>query len=935
MYARRKPRPLATLSTLTLATLSALPGAGMAAEATDADDIERIEVTGSRIRRTDVENANPIFNIDRQAIEHSGVTTIGELIQRTPSMAGAATNPQVNNGGGTGAATVSLRGVGSNRTLVLINGRRFVSTDINTLPMNLIERVEILKDGASAIYGSDAVAGVVNFITRKDFEGVEAEAYFGQTSEGDADTNQVSVTAGLNGEKGNITFGASYFDQKAISAADREFSRAPYALFNGEEVILGSSRTPTGFLDIPDGNALGLPANVYTRIAGRPGTAAGDYREFVGDGPNNDTYNFAPANYLITPQERTSAFFQGHYEIFPGITWHSSMTYTLTSSDNRLAPDFLDSRESQNGTPISATNAYNPFGVDLEDVRVRLESQLGPRTSQFDTHNFDIYNALEGEFGNGWQWQALYTWGQIDQDSTDRNYVFLPAARDALGPSFQRADGSFGCGVSEAAAIRGCVPINLLGEFDPNDAEQAEAWRAISPNLHDRLKQQQQVAEASLNGDITDLPAGPLGFAAGVQHRWEKNDFDPDYLKAQNLTTFGLVGPVKGDYDVTEAFAEFNIPLLADAPFVESLELNLGLRTSDYSNFGRTTNGKASILYRPTRDIVLRGTAAEVFRAPNLNELFTGAFDSADTFVDPCNGLTTPVGANASVDAACQNVARDGSFEQTDTQLNSRQGGNADLQPEEGDVYTAGVVYSPSWLDGFSTTVDWYRIKLDDTIGRVGTQNVLDLCYNQGLYCDRFTRDNKGEIFLLTDLNVNVGSLEAEGVDINLRYNLPETAIGVFQFNLDASYLIQNDVEAIAGNSDTLVHNAGWFRDSSAGGNGHYARWRAQSTVNWSYQSFEATWNARYIGGLKENPGDTGEPDDPGFVSVRNIPSKTYHDLQLSYNVEDWGTRFTLGVDNVANTDPPRIYSGFNSTTDDRTYPLMGRFWYARVTQRF
>ncbi len=396
-------QPLSSAIHLALLPFSTLVAMGMPTAASaqqaqakpDATNLDRIEVTGSRIKRADLETSSPVFTIDRQSIQNSGAATVGEFLQRSPAIAGAATNPQVNNGGGAGAATVDLRGLGVNRSLVLVDGKRWIGTisnangavDINSIPMALIERVEILKDGASAIYGSDAIGGVVNFILRKDFEGVEASAYFGTSSRGDASTRRLDATFGMIGEKGRLMLGTSYDKEDQVSAADRSYSSQPYQLYAGERGIGGTSRILTGRYVVPRASITGVdlsdpncapppadptaPDNItLTRIDGRSGNSQSDFRCFDN---LNDVYNYqADGNLNLTPQERTSLFLSGNYQLSDNVEAFLLGSWLRTESSFFIAPLPFDGRPTVDAVPISADSMYNPFGVDITDARLRL-----------------------------------------------------------------------------------------------------------------------------------------------------------------------------------------------------------------------------------------------------------------------------------------------------------------------------------------------------------------------------------------------------------------------------------------------------------------------------------------------------------------------------------------------------------------------------------
>src|SRR4249919_3762501 len=445
----------------------------------EAITLDRIEVTGSRIRRVDAENASPVLTLDREAIEKTGKLTIGEIVQELPNIAGAATNPQVNNGGGTGASTVSLRGLGSQRTLIMINGRRVVHTggpdggaDVNAIPASAVERVEVLTVGASSVYGSDAVAGVVNFIMRKDFEGLQASIDYGISDRQDGQRTGGSFTFGQVGEKGNIIAGVNYNKFDGISSADRDFSKDATYLSYGSVIVRGSSRVPNGTITLPTGSplltALNCPASSrrrVTRIEGAAGSSQSDYRCYD---PNADAFNYQRTNLIQTPQERTNAFFLANYQLADDVTGFLQVFHNKTSANFGIAALPFDANS--DGVVISADNYYNPFGVDFggggNQFLTRFTS-LGQRAAFFDTVTDQVVAGVEGFLGDTWKWDFALNYGHIAHDSLTKGYVYYEGLRGALGPSFlDPTTGVVTCG-TPTAPIAGCTPLNIFNINDP------------------------------------------------------------------------------------------------------------------------------------------------------------------------------------------------------------------------------------------------------------------------------------------------------------------------------------------------------------------------------------------------------------------------------------------------------------------------------------
>ena len=969
------------MSSLSAAILVATSASAVAQNQPEAErptsTLEKIEVTGSRIKRVDMETASPVTVIDRQAIRATGAVTVGEFLQRTPAISGAATNPQVNNGGGenvpggAGGATADIRGLGAVRTLVLVEGRRWIGSfgvgngavDINTIPITMIERVEVLKDGASAIYGSDAIGGVVNFILRKDFNGVEASALAGFSSRGDADTRQFEVMGGASNERGNVIFGATYHEEKEVRAADREYSAEPYLLANGEEGIGGTSRILTGRYVVPrslaQANGISCPGTTatvaLTRRDGASGSGWGDFRCFD---PANDNYNFqADGNLTLTPQERTSVFGKGEYSLTDSVDAFFLAAWTNTRASYRLAPLPFDGRDSVDDVPLSRHSIYNPFGVDIADARLRLKDYIPTRSTSFDTDSYQFTGGLRGYFGSSsWSWDASMSYGRISQDYQTQGYLYRPGLLDATGPSmYDPATGTPICvreANNAATRIDGCVPINLFGPApDASTAEgrrQLAALAGLNPTLFFHNENEMKVYSANASGDLFDLPAGKVGLAVGIERREESALSRADYLAiipegetvckvAQDACVYGVTN---GGFSLNEVYAEALVPILSEVPFAEKLNITFGTRYSDYSNFGGTTNSKVGFEWKPYSDLLVRGTYAQVFRAPGIGDMFAPTIPSASTYLDPCNGYR-----GGGDPRACIGVPTDGSFRQSNTQTTSFYAANPDLGPEEGDVMTFGFAFSPPWVNGLSITVDYWRVGISNFIVNIPETVMLNQCFNYGRFCDTFERDASGDVAQMENVIGNFGRLDTDGFDLSIRHAFDEQSWGRLAWNLDATYLARYDVELLEGDPTTRlgafpdipesVGLAGTFVDDANGGFGNLARWRALNNLTWSFDTWNVSLSTRYIHHVYESPADQGDPADPGYVAKRRVPSYTQSDLTVGYRLPGASHDVQVGVRNLTDRQPPRVYSGFNATTDLRTYDAIGRYFWMKYTARF
>ena len=919
--------------------------------ADEAVKLDKVEVTGSRVRRVDAETASPVFVVDRSAIQRSGAVTVGDLIQDIPAIAGAATNPSVNNGGGDGASTVSLRGLGEDRTLLLLNGRRMVTNDINSIPVAMIERIEVLKDGASAIYGSDAIAGVVNFILKKDFDGAQFDMNYGVAGEGDGERFGGSATFGWTGERGNAIMSMNYNDQKPVLASDRDFSAFALYLSSGVVSRAGSSSTPRGRYTLPadvaQANGLGSCvggnglANV-TRREGTTGATPADFRCYVGG--ETDSFNYqGVGNVMLTPQERYGIAFSGSYELVDGIEAFMDVHTQNTRSAGIIAP--LPFFSDFDGISLSGDSIYNPFNETING-RYRIMG-LGNRSYSYETDMKEITGGVKGGIGDtSWTWEGSFTYGKIAQENQDAGYIDYGRLADALGPSFVQG-GVARCGTPDAV-IAGCTPINFFNQPDPATAEgqaQIAALEALSLPVRDNTDTALRNFAVVFSGDVYDLPAGTMSAAFGAEHRYQSLTFAPDAIKFINTDPFGCgissescADPTSGDTTVTELYGELYVPLVEGAAWADSLAFTLGTRWSDYDTFGSTTNSKLGLEWRLVDDVLIRSTYAEVFRAPTINDLFQGARITNPVYSDPCNGQ----------DTSCAGLPEGGTFEQGLGQTNALLGGNPNLDPETGDVFTWGAVYSPSWLEGASIAVDVWDVHLEDTIQTLGTQPILNACFeSEGTspLCNLFTRNPEtGDVFLVQDLTQNAGITDTNGVDIGLKYII-DTEYGLFRASMDSTYIDNYDVEVIV-EGDTVAEqsNAGTFLPASKGGLGNYSRWRSLAALTWSLNNFEAQWALRYIDGFRvgsTNPtGDCADNAGRGVVGdegcVFNRGAVTYHNLQFGYNIPTWKTKVQFGIDNAFDKQPPLLYqnNSLNGNIDERTHDAVGRYFWlnAQVT---
>jgi outer membrane receptor protein involved in Fe transport len=889
-----------------LGALAALYGLPASAQSDDGASIEEVIVTGSRIKRQDEVSNSPIQTLDEDDLRIDGSLSIGETLQTMPSV-GSSLNSNGSAGTSHGTSSLNMRNLGANRSLVLVNGHRWVNgagtrgfrdfVDMNTIPQAMIQRVEVLQDGATAIYGADAIAGVVNLHTYKDFEGVRAKAYFGSSSEGDRDTSNIDLLFGRNFGKTNLMFAVTYVDQEPIYTQDRSLTAIP---LNGL-----AAGTPEGLFREADlAGVVGFtpPTAGITRDPGTDGSVIGNWRAVDSA---NDRFNRYDNNYVIGPLERTSLFLQSTTEISDTLSLSVEALYNERKSD-QLFSAALSAVRGSRGFSIANDPAVNPFGIEFSGSDFRHDSFMlenGQRDNVQDVETMRIGVGLDGRFSNDWSWDAFLSYAENEATFTSVNQVDL----DRLALGLLNCDTS-GIGVDVSDLAAGCAPVYLFNTLTP------EMVDYIKFTGHDVNKAEQMDFTFNVTGELFEMPAGMLAFAAGVEHRKESGLDTPDSrinasprLNTYRATSSAPRDGTDADYDLNELYVEFSVPLLADQPGAQSLVLDLATRYSDYSTFGDTTNSKIGLGYRPVDSLLIRGTWAEGFRAPSLLELFEGTRSTSIPVVDPCDGGGVGLPGCAGVPDTYVQIAGNAP---------ATVGGNPTLQPETSENVSFGLVWTPEFLEGSSLTVDWYDIQIDDTIDEYGAQNLLDLCAVSGQRCNFIQRDSTGEILNVIDGPINLNSTSVEGIDFVARYST-DVSFGNLDFELSMSKLSDLTIESTLTDGSILVEDKAGTSPSRES----YPEWRGLLRAQWSQDAWSANYSARYIGDTTEFP--SGTP--------RDIPSVTYHNIAGIYQFNDaWTVR--VGIDNVADKQPPSSLTNTNINFDQNTYNPVGRFWYMQLT---
>jgi iron complex outermembrane recepter protein len=915
--------------------------------------LDTIVVTGTHIRGADLETEHPVLTLDRQAIQRTGLSGVAEVLQSLVVANGQSLNRNINNGGN-GELRVNLRSLGSNRTLVLVNGKRWVSAvdgavDLSAIPLALVERIDVLKDGASAIYGSDAIGGVVNIITRQRFTGTELGLYAGESDHGDGRSRHADFDFGRSGDRWNIAFGLDWGDEDPVMANARTISSVPRAgLPLG---ATGSAASQYGVFGVP-----GIGGTVL--IEGRPGTSPDDFRPL--DPAIDQNYNFVPYNYLQTPQQRRAGFGQFRWEFSPTLALSADALFNQRRSAQQLAPPavFISSLllpGTLQAFDVAADNIYNPFGVPVFVVNTRWPDNEPRRFEQsVDTARFHLeMDGLTDFLGRDWTWNLDATRTRATQSEFAGPYADNDKLELAVGPSFHDADGVARCGTPDDA-IEGCVPLDVF--TGPGRFTQA-MLDYVNVDIRNHVRASTDELNFNVSTTLSDLPAGPLAFATGLERRLERGENDPDPLiQSGRANGTGVTyGPTAGAYAVNEAYLEFDIPLLSGKPLVQELDVNLATRWSDYSLFGGTDNSRVGLRWKPVENLLFRSTWAQGFRAPSILDQFGGPAVGLSNFFDPCaeQGEYSPppaVAAHCLADGIPPDVRPPGAPSETS-------GGNRDLLPETSRSLTAGLVYSPAWWPGFDASLDWYRIQIRNAIGNPGAQYFVDACYldNDPVACTHLTRASSGELVHVDSTMQNLpGGLETEGWDFGVGW-VRTTRFGSFDLRWDNAYVSYWGAVGQPARGTPLPDG------SLASGNvagksdplyGVIWHLRSVATLAWQRGGWDASITGRYFSPIVEDcsavtrvAGLVGDPSlnslcsDPdhmedGMPAPRNrVGAVTYVDLQAGWDAP-WKGHFALGVRNAFDRDPPVSYSAAaNSFFPD--YDIPGRFFYASYRQKF
>ncbi|MET1256423.1 TonB-dependent receptor domain-containing protein [Aliikangiella maris] len=935
----------------------------------DDESAQKIVITGSRILSIGAASPSPVTVVGEDLIKASGAVNINELLNKLPSMVpglGASTS---NTNGTPGISTQNLRGQGEKRTLTLINGRRHVGSvpgtstvDMGTIPTALIDRIEVLTGGASSIYGADAVAGVINIITKKDFAGMQVNIFGGISSRSDGENSGANITYGFDFDdgKGNNVTHFSYDTSDEILARDRPYTNGDWRFVNApgtdpedpnrlripiQSRSLASSTTTVAMFD-GVGYTFNADGSIRPIRLGEGGIINPDEATDIisaRTGPGGEQFAIYNYNRLRVPTERFTLNNTFNYD-FGGTQLFVDAKYTQSKSQSRWDPK-------------ATYNGYiyrnNPFIQDdlaalMDDNGLgyfsysRVFDEMGDSGSDYDRDLFQLVAAVNGEFDFGWDWEVYAQMGKATSDFTIKDYYQgrWDAALDvAIHPdtnevvcraSLPDIDPSSLSYNRDGVSLDGCVPHNV---FVPMPQELIDY---VKVDHTGETEQTQNVFHFSTRGDLVDNWAGTIAMSAGLEYRKERSETTPSQIDALGIgSSYATSQPVVGTYSVKEAFAEFNIPLLSDTFMAEQFDLNLSARLADYTEAGSSTSWNVGLVWKPIEDVTVRVSNSEATRAPNINEQFAPKGSSGAWLYQPCSESNYPT-LSAQGQANCETLGVE--FERDDQgnivkslltwyqwgDLISE--GNQNLDVEVAETLTAGIVYTPSFIEGFSFTADYWEIDVTGLISNLSERTIMYECIEaaslDNQFCDLITRQDNGVITSVEVATLNLNKMITEGIDFEFDYRF-DLGEGKIRLNSMWQKLLSRKVQSDP--SLPLVETSG---------NLALPEWRGTFNVTYSTDNYSAMIANRYVGGQKLYPTTTQN------LSVNETAPIWYTDMSFSYRVND-ELSFNVGANNVFDKGTPQLPLAFIGGgsyyigTTGGLFDTSGRMYYASMTYQF
>lgn len=950
-----------------VAASSYIPLSVAAEEEGATETVERIEVTGSRIKRSAMVGASPVTTVTSEDIKVAGITRVEDLLNDLPAVFAGQTSGTAN--GATGTATVDLRNLGASRTLVLINGRRMpsgspsaggISADVNQIPAALIERVDVLTGGSSATYGSDAVAGVVNFILKDDFEGFQFE-YQGsmyqhsndhgdmrraldesgfeapETNVTDGNTHDFSVLLGVNSAdgRGNLTAYATLREVDAVTQNNRDYSACAMDInSDGERVCAGSSTIPTG--RFTDFDTFDLTTDGHTFVD-RDGLL----------------YNYGPLNYFQRPDTRKTFGVTGHYDLSDSHTVYTEMSYMDDRTVAQIAPSgsFFNSPVNvQCNNPFLSEQQYNKLcvtqGLGVDDS---VSMFVGKRNVEGGARQDDLRHTssrfvlgIRGEINEDWTYDAFMNFGSVAYIQTYQNDLSITRIGRAL-QAVEDGDGNIVCQSVVDGSDPSCVPWNV---FNPSQIDQSQLDYLTIP-LYSRGDTKTKQLSGYVTGDLTDAgvvvpgTSTGVGVVFGLEHRKEYLTLNPDsnFTSGDGAGQGGPTSGVTGEFDVSEFFTELNIPLIEDTSYAEYITLELAYRYSDYSTDKQTDTYKTAFDVRFNEQVGLRASYQRAVRAGNVRDLFRPSGIGLFNWEDPCgagaeNPLTQEQCARTGVTA---NQYGSNALINDAGQYNSVTGGNPDLSPEKSDTYSFGLLLSP--IDNLDIAIDYFNITVNDAIQAIPEATIHNECAVNGNdeFCDLINRDpSTGSLWIgsnaITATDINIGEVETAGVDFDISYRYSLDDLGAIRFTLIGTWLDTYSVQNLpGGDTDDCV---GYWDRAVCGAPMPELRTNLSATWITPWDA-NITAKVRYFGDADEY---TRNQQNEVVAGPTSLNAQTYFDLAGSWNVAS-DISLRAGINNVFDVTPPLIPNGPSGIANGNIFPgsydALGRYLFAGFTYSF
>ncbi len=946
------------------AILSALTAAPLYA-ADEESSVERIEVTGSRILREGAIAPSPVTVLSGAELLKTGAISIGEALNDLPALANTFSLANAGDSiGMAGLNLLDLRGMGTSRTLVLVDGKRHVSAnpgsaavDVNTIPTAWVERVEIITGGASAVYGADAVTGVVNFVLKKNITGLDVNITKGYAEEGPYDNDKLTISYGTDfaDGKGNIGFSASHFQQDGMNAKDRKQTSTPTA-----EV-----RNPAnGDTRDADGNTIhdGIPDQIWIPDAAWfDDSTAGNFYTYDGDGAHwfifnpdgsvrqqqlGTTYNWGRCsgdcdqldlnkyNELQPTFSTLNLAVKANYDVTEDMNVYADAKFVRVKADSIGQPSFFEYSPDHT---IQRDNAYidDSLAAVMDDAGLseiwlhRFNEDIGRRLEENTRETTRFVLGVQGDFNDSWSYDAYALYGKTERVQTNVDNVIRERYWQSIDAVYLD-DGTIGCR-SEDARDNGCIPTTVFGEgnVDPLAAD----WFTTDSVSNSKI-QQTVVNFTITNSELFELPAGYVGFAAGMEYREEQSDDMPDAFAATKIITpsgeeegatfLTAIQEEHGKFDVTELFVETSIPLLTDLPAVQDLTLDIALRYADYSTIGGALSWKVGTDWAIVDGLRFRSTLSEAIRAPNIGELFAAQGQNFAFVDDPCD-IEFNQGATRQANCAALGIPADAQINPVST-IELLTGGNPDLTEEESTSFTAGFVYQPDFIDGLVFTVDYWKIEIENAIDQVTGQNILNKCVDaqagiDNQFCALVTRGADHKIKIIESTTQNVAKHEAEGIDIEIGYDFAALG-GDFTTKFIATHLMARKEFAFQSDPSDVIENAGTVGE---------AEWQANLLLSYTNGPWSANWRTRYLDEVSRfTEQDLAENPDPS--NIMGYDSYMVTDVRAGYAFAN-NLTLEFGADNVFDRGLPNYTSG--TGVGSASYDNVGRFYYTSLSYNF